>query len=59
VLSDGRLVEFDKPGVLLCNDHSYFASLVEQTGAAEAEYLHKLAKQKRMNYYFCHSISYK
>jgi len=44
VLSDGRLVEFDTPEVLLSNSHSYFASMVEQTGAAEAEYLRTLAK---------------
>ena len=43
MLSDGKLVEFDAPKVLLSNDHSHFAALVEQTGAAEAEYLRTLA----------------
>jgi hypothetical protein len=43
VLSNGKLVEFDTPEVLLSNDRSDFASLVEQTGTAEAEYLHTLA----------------
>lgn len=36
-------MEFDEPGVLLSNTGSYFSSLVEQTGAAEAEYLRTLA----------------
>jgi hypothetical protein len=49
VFSDGKLVEFDKPEVLLSNGDSHFASLVEQTGSAEAEHLHTLAKQKRIN----------
>ncbi|CAF1384435.1 unnamed protein product [Rotaria sordida] len=43
VLSNGMLVEFDSPQVLLSNANSYFTSLVEQTGAAEAEYLRTLA----------------
>ncbi len=43
MLSDGKLVEFDSPQILLSNDHSHFALLVEQTGAAEAEYLRTLA----------------
>ncbi len=43
MFSDGKLVEFDKPEVLLSNRHSHFTSLVEQTGAAEAEYLRTLA----------------
>jgi hypothetical protein len=49
VLSDGKLVEFNTPEVLLSNNHSYFASLVEQTGAVEAEYLRTLAKPTRYN----------
>ncbi|CAF1199030.1 unnamed protein product, partial [Rotaria sordida] len=43
VLSNGRLVEFDSPQVLLSNDYSHFSLLVEQTGIAEAEYLRTLA----------------
>ena len=43
MLSDGKVVEFDSPGVLLLNTGSHFTSLVEQTGAAEAEYLRTLA----------------
>ena len=38
------MIELDSPEVLLSNNHSDFASLVEQTGAAEAEYLRTLAK---------------
>ena len=44
-------MEFDAPGVLLANNDSYFASLVEQTGEAEAKYLQTLAyasKSSRM-----------
>jgi hypothetical protein len=47
VLSDGNLVEFDTPEVLLSNSHSYFALLVEQTGAAEAEYLRTLTNSTK------------
>ncbi|CAF4336430.1 unnamed protein product, partial [Rotaria sordida] len=43
VLSNGMLVEFDSPQVLLSNANSHFTLLVEQTGAAEAEYLRTLA----------------
>ncbi|CAF4155270.1 unnamed protein product [Rotaria sordida] len=43
VLSNGRLVEFDSPQVLLSNDYSHFSLLVEQTGIGEAEYLRTLA----------------
>ena len=42
------MVEFDTPDVLLSNGASCFAALVEQTGAAEAEYLQLLTKRKRM-----------
>ncbi|CAF4061065.1 unnamed protein product [Rotaria sp. Silwood2] len=47
VLSNGELVEFDTPFVLLSNSNSYLASLVEQTGPAQAEYLRTLVN--RMN----------
>lgn len=47
MLSDGKVVEFDAPGVLLANDDSYFASLVEQTGAAEAKHLRTLANASK------------
>ncbi|CAF3558667.1 unnamed protein product [Rotaria sp. Silwood1] len=43
VLSNGKLIEFDSPQVLLSNDNSHFTLLVEQTGMAEAEYLRTLA----------------
>ncbi|CAF1183386.1 unnamed protein product [Adineta steineri] len=43
VLSNGMLVEFDSPQVLLSNTNSQFTLLVEQTGIAEAEYLRTLA----------------
>ncbi|CAF4718803.1 unnamed protein product [Rotaria sp. Silwood1] len=43
VLSNGKLIEFDSPQVLLSNDYSQFTLLVEQTGEAEAEYLRTLA----------------
>ncbi|CAF0978516.1 unnamed protein product [Rotaria sordida] len=43
VLSHGELLEFDSPYVLLSNCGSEFASLVDQTGAAEAEHLRMLA----------------
>jgi hypothetical protein len=49
VLSDGKVVEFDVPEVLLSNGQSYFASLVEQAGAAEAEYLRSLANSSEAN----------
>ncbi|CAF5157532.1 unnamed protein product, partial [Rotaria sp. Silwood1] len=43
VLSNGKLVEFNSPQVLLSNDYSHISLLVEQTGAAEAKYLRTLA----------------
>ncbi|CAF3798555.1 unnamed protein product [Rotaria sp. Silwood1] len=43
VLSNGKLVEFDSPQVLLSNNYSQFTLLVEQTGETEAEYLRTLA----------------
>ena len=43
VLGNGEILEFDRPTVLLSNPKSYFVSLVEQTGSAEAEYLRVLA----------------
>ncbi|CAF3009520.1 unnamed protein product [Rotaria sp. Silwood2] len=46
VLGNGELLEFDSPKVLLSNSTSYFASLVEQTGIAEAEHLRTLANMK-------------
>ncbi len=45
VLGNGELLEFDAPSVLLSNPNSHFTSLVEQTGAAEAEHLRTLAKK--------------
>jgi len=44
-LGNGELLEFDTPSALLSNSNSYFVSLVEQTGPAEAEYLRTLANQ--------------
>lgn len=41
------MVEFDSPSVLLDNTQSYFSSLVEQTGAAEAEYLRRWANSHK------------
>ncbi|CAF2809808.1 unnamed protein product [Rotaria sp. Silwood2] len=43
VLSNGMLVEFDSPQVLLSNVKSHFTLLAERTGTAEAEYLRTLA----------------
>ncbi|CAF2811452.1 unnamed protein product [Rotaria sp. Silwood2] len=43
VLSHGELLEFDSPFVLLSNRESEFASMVNETGAAEAEHLRMLA----------------
>ncbi len=37
-------MEFDSSYTLLCDSQSQFASLVEQTGAAEARHLRSLAK---------------
>ena len=45
VLGNGEVFEFDTPSVLLSNPNSYFVSMVEQTGPAEAEYLRNLANQ--------------
>ena len=42
VLNRGKLIEFDKPSVLLNDSNSHFSSFVDQAGAAEAEYLRKL-----------------
>ena len=43
------MAEFDVPETLLSNAQSQFASLVEQAGAAEAEYLRNLAKSSKVN----------
>ncbi|CAF4234850.1 unnamed protein product, partial [Rotaria sp. Silwood2] len=43
VLSNGKLVEFDSPEILLSNTQSHFTSLVQQTGTIEAEYLRTVA----------------
>jgi hypothetical protein len=48
VLGNGEVLEFDSPTNLLLNSHSYFVSLVNQTGAAEAEYLRTLAQRPDM-----------
>ena len=45
VLGNGEVLEFDSPTNLLSNSDSYFVSLVEQTGPAEAEYLRTLAQR--------------
>jgi hypothetical protein len=45
VLGHGEVLEFDTPSILLSNSNSYFVSLVEQTGPAEAEYLRTLANR--------------
>ena len=46
VLGNGKVIEFDRPSILLSNRNSYFVSLVEQTGSGEAEYLRTLAHRK-------------
>ncbi|CAF0980830.1 unnamed protein product [Rotaria sp. Silwood1] len=46
VLNNGELVEFDTPSALLSNPNSYFVSLVDQTGSAEAKYLRTLVNRK-------------
>jgi hypothetical protein len=43
VLGNGELLGFDSPDVLLSDSESQFASLVDQTGAGEAEHLRMLA----------------
>ncbi len=45
MLGHGEVLEFDTPSILLSNSNSYFVSLVEQTGPAEAEYLRTLANR--------------
>ncbi len=42
-------MEFDTPQALLLDANSQFSSLVEQTGAAEAEYLRSLANMGSSN----------
>jgi hypothetical protein len=42
-------LEFDTPQALLLDANSQFSSLVEQTGAAEAEYLRSLANMGSSN----------
>ena len=37
------MLEFDSPDILLSDPNSQFSSLVEQTGASEAEHLRTLA----------------
>lgn len=46
VLGDGKVLEFDRPDVLLSNVDSHFTSLVNQTGIGEADYLRNLVKMK-------------
>jgi ABC-type proline/glycine betaine transport system ATPase subunit len=45
VLGNGEVIEYDTPSVLLSNSNSYFVSMVEQTGPAEAEHLRILANR--------------
>eukprot|EP00850_Spirogloea_muscicola_P003812 SM000015S01312 [mRNA] locus=s15:1174764:1185983:- [translate_table: standard] len=44
VLSDGEVVEYDKPVVLLDTPGSSFAALVQDTGEQTAEHLRKVAR---------------
>eukprot|EP00004_Rigifila_ramosa_P027497 TRINITY_DN899_c0_g1_i1.p1 TRINITY_DN899_c0_g1~~TRINITY_DN899_c0_g1_i1.p1 ORF type:complete len:957 (-),score=240.32 TRINITY_DN899_c0_g1_i1:21-2891(-) len=46
VLADGKVVEFDAPRVLLQRPDSVFASLVDETGPANAALLRQLAQQQ-------------
>ena len=46
VLGDGKVLEFDRPDILLSNANSHFTSLVNQTGMGEADYLRNLVKMK-------------
>ncbi|CAF0900141.1 unnamed protein product [Rotaria sordida] len=48
VLSNGKLLEFDTPVVLLSNPTSHFTSLVEQGGSVEAKHLRALANAKSL-----------
>ena len=48
MLGNGELLEFGSPHVLLSDYQTQFASLVEQTGTAEAEYLRILANAASM-----------
>ncbi|KAJ3321041.1 hypothetical protein HDU76_000167 [Blyttiomyces sp. JEL0837] len=43
VMEEGRVVEFDKPGVLLGDEGSRFKGMVDETGVANAEMLKALA----------------
>jgi ABC-type cobalamin/Fe3+-siderophores transport system ATPase subunit len=43
VMSDGRVVEFDEPHVLLCDPQSVFSGMVKETGAASAALLREMA----------------
>ncbi|CAF0910972.1 unnamed protein product [Rotaria sordida] len=45
VINNGELVELDTPFALLSNSNSYFSSLAEQAGQAEAEYLRTLVNR--------------
>ncbi|CAF0985467.1 unnamed protein product [Rotaria sordida] len=49
ILGNGELLEFDTPQALLSNSKSYFTSLIEQTGSAEAQYLRTLVNTMHTN----------
>lgn len=45
VLDAGTMVEFDHPNILLKNKTGYLYKMVEQTGQATADLLHKIASE--------------
>ncbi len=48
VLSDGRIVEFEAPYLLLQKKESYFSQMVEQTGKQEAGRLFGIAREAHL-----------
>ncbi|XP_044019437.1 probable multidrug resistance-associated protein lethal(2)03659 [Aphidius gifuensis] len=50
VMDAGRVVEFDRPQVLLQNSHGAFTNMINQTGETMANSLRNLARDKHMDF---------
>ncbi|PSN41133.1 hypothetical protein C0J52_16289 [Blattella germanica] len=50
VMDAGTMVEFDHPHILLQNKDGYFYKMVQETGKAMADQLHKIAEERARSF---------